>query len=172
MTSTNLGAGEPQHRADTSSERPAPDEPRASVRYEEDPDHPEPTRWIGWIIFAGLMMILLGLFHAFQGFVALFREDYYTVGSSGLAIEVDYTTWGWIHLGLGLLIVATGIGLMVGQTWARVLGVVLMLVSALVCAGFMAALPIWSVSMIALCVLVIWAIVVHGRELKTYADRW
>ena len=54
----------------------------------------EPSGWVGWIIFAGAMMIMLGFFHAIAGLVALFKDDYFLVKTSGLVVNVDYTTWG------------------------------------------------------------------------------
>ena len=58
----------------------------------------EMTGWVGWIAFAGAMMVLLGIFHIVDGLVALFRDEVFLVGRSGLTVEVDYTAWGWVHL--------------------------------------------------------------------------
>jgi hypothetical protein len=124
------------------------------------------TGWGGWIVFGGTMMVLLGSFHAIQGLVALFQDDYFAVGQSGLVVSVDYTTWGWGHLLLGLIVAGAGVGLLAGQMWARIVGVLVAMVSAVVNVGFLAAYPIWSALMILLDVLVIWAITVHGSELK------
>jgi uncharacterized membrane protein len=88
------------------------------------------------------------------------------VGKNGLAVNVDYTAWGWVHLLLGVVVALAGLALMVGQMWARVLGVVLALASAIVNIGFLAAYPVWSAMIIAIDVLVIYAIIVHGREVK------
>jgi hypothetical protein len=126
----------------------------------------EPTGWVGWIFFAGVMMIMMGIFHACAGLVALFNDEYYLVGKNGLAVNVDYTAWGWVHLLLGVVVALAGLALMVGQMWARVLGVVLALASAIVNIGFLAAYPVWSAMIIAIDVLVIYAIIVHGREVK------
>jgi hypothetical protein len=127
---------------------------------------PEVTRWTGWIVFAGIMIILLGAFQAIEGFVAIFDPGYYLVRPNGLVISVDYTAWGWVHLILGLAAVATGLGLMAGNTLARVIGVVIAVVSAILNLAFLAAYPVWSTIVITLDVVVIYAIVVHGRELK------
>jgi hypothetical protein len=126
----------------------------------------EQTAWVGWIAFAGLMMVMLGTFHAVQGLVALFKDEYFLVGKSGLTLSVDFTTWGWIHIIGGIIIVAAGVGLFVGKVWARTIGVILAMVSAIVNVSFLAAYPIWSAIMIAVDVLVIWAITVHGSELR------
>jgi hypothetical protein len=126
----------------------------------------EITGWTGWVAFGGVMMILLGFFQAIQGLVALFDSDYYLVTASGLVVNVDYTAWGWVHLIIGIGAIAAGIGLMMGNMVARVAGIALAVVSAIVNLGFIAAYPIWSTVIIAVDVIVIYAIVVHGRELK------
>jgi hypothetical protein len=126
----------------------------------------EQTAWVGWIAFAGFMMVMLGTFHAIQGLVALFKDQYFLVGKSGLTLSLDFTTWGWIHIIGGIIIAGAGIALFVGKMWARTVGVILAMSSAIVNVSFLAAYPIWSVMMIAVDVLVIWAITVHGSELK------
>ena len=122
--------------------------------------------WVGWIAFAGVMMLMLGMLHVIEGLMALFREEYYVVGNKGLTVHVDWTTWGWFHLIGGILVMLAGIGLFTGKLWARMVGVFLAVMSAVVSIGFMAAYPFWGVIMVAIAVLVIWALVVHGDELK------
>jgi hypothetical protein len=123
-----------------------------------------PTGWVGWVIFAGVMMVLLGIFQLIAGLVAIFDRGFYLVGEAGLLVVADYTTWGWVHLGLGVLLVLAGFGVMAGQTWARAVGVVLAVLSAIVAIGFLAAFPILSAIIIVLDVIVIYALAVHGRE--------
>lgn len=128
---------------------------------------PEPTGWVGWIVFAGVMMVMIGTFHMIQGLIALFKDEYYLVGKSGLTVEVDYTAWGWTHLIAGAIVFAAGLGLFAGQMWARVVGVVLAVVSAVLNFAFIAAYPFWSSIVIALDVFVIYALTAHGREMKS-----
>jgi hypothetical protein len=124
------------------------------------------TGWTGWVVFAGLMLVMLGLFQAIEGLVAIFDQGYYLVGSEGLVVNVDYTVWGWVHLILGVLAIAAGFGLIAGNMAARVVGVILAVISAILNLAFIAAYPVWSIIVIAIDVIVIYAIVVHGRELK------
>ena len=77
-------------------------------------------------------------------FIALFQEGYYRAERNDLVIQVDFTTWGWFHLVTGLLILGAGIGLLVGQTWARIIGVIFAMWSALVNVAFLEAHPVWS----------------------------
>ena len=127
---------------------------------------PERTAWVGWIMFASVMLILVGTFQAIAGLVALFNDEYYLVTRNDLVISLDYTTWGWVHLLLGIVVAGAGLGLAVGQMWARVVGILVALLSAVVNIAFLAAYPVWSTIMITIDVLVIWALTVHGKETK------
>jgi hypothetical protein len=127
---------------------------------------PEPTAWVGWVAFASSMMILLGIFQAIQGFVAIFHDGYYHVAENGLVVDVDFTAWGWTHLLLGLLIAAAGMGLLTGNVVARTLAVILAGISAVLNLLFIEAHPVWSIIIITVDVLVIYAVTVHGREMS------
>lgn len=129
--------------------------------------HGEQSGWVGWIAFAGCMMALLGSFHVIEGLVAIFNDEYFLVGASGLVVSVDLTAWGVLHLILGLIVASAGYALFAGRMWARVVGVLAAMFSAIVNLGFLAAYPFWSALMILLDVLVIWAITVHGSELRS-----
>lgn len=127
------------------------------------------TGWVGWVYFAGTMLILLGSFNAIEGLVALFNDQYYVPTRQGLLV-FDLTAWGWIHLFVGGLAVIAGVGLFTGAMWARVFGVILASVNAIAQLAFLSAYPVWAMIVIALDVLVIWALIVHGAEAKSTAD--
>ena len=147
---------------DLGSSRPAVDTTRPA--YGSSPDQ---TAWTGWVVFASFMMIMVGVFQAVEGLVALFDDGYYHVTESGLVVNVDYTVWGWVHLLLGVLILVSGIGVLTGNMAARAVAVVLAGLSAFVNLVFIEAYPVWSVIIITIDVLVIYAIIVHGRELRS-----
>ena len=126
----------------------------------------EPTAWVGLIMFAGVMMMILGGFHAMQGLVAIFKDDYYLVGQEGLIVNIDISAWGWTHLLLGVVTLIAGFAVMGGVMWARVVGIVLAAISVLVNAAFLAADPVWGALSIGIAVLVIYALTAHGSELK------
>ena len=130
-----------------------------------------PTIWAGWIMFGSVMMIMLGAFHVIQGIVALTESDYFTVSSSRLAVDADYTTWGWTHLIFGALVAVTGVCILFGQLWARMTGVLIAIMSSFMNLAFLAAYPLWSMMMIGLDVLVVWALTVHGGEMKAARAR-
>lgn len=126
----------------------------------------DPTGWVGWIMFGSVLLMMLGTFQAIVGLTALFRSGYYVVAEERLLVNVDFTAWGWVHLGLAALAWATAFGLLAGKMWARVVGIGIAALSALVNMAFVEAYPLWSMTMIALDVVVIYAIAVHGAELE------
>ncbi|MEL4318381.1 hypothetical protein WJX64_05145 [Leifsonia sp. YIM 134122] len=124
------------------------------------------TGWVGWIGFAGIILILNGIFSAVQGTVALIGPNsYYLVTDDGLFL-FDVAGWGWWNLLIGLVLIFTGIALFVGATWARVVAIIFASLSAIGQLLLVPAQPVWSILVIALNVLVIYAISAHGREVK------
>jgi hypothetical protein len=124
------------------------------------------SAWVGWVVFAAVIVITMGAFEAIEGLVAIFKDEYYLVGSSGLVVSVDYTVWGWVHLVLGVAAVAAGVGLLQGRNWGRIVVIVLAGLSALVNLGFLSAYPIWSTMVIALDVIIIYALTVHWKDVR------
>jgi hypothetical protein len=137
---------------------------RGSASTGRGQDH-DRTLWAGWVAFAGLLLITIGIFQVTQGLVALFDDGFYAVSPDRLVVQVDYNTWGWVHIGLGVVGGLVGIGLLVGNLAARIAGVLLASLSVLVNVAFTSAYPLWSAMVIVMDVVVIYAIVVHWREL-------
>jgi hypothetical protein len=114
-------------------------------------------------MFAGVLMILAGLWSVLAGFAAILNDEVY-VTTPEYVYSFDITGWGWIHLILGALVVAAGVGVVQGATWAVVVGIVLASLSALVNFAFIPYYPVWSIVIIALDVVVIWALASYRRE--------
>lgn len=128
------------------------------------PQDTKPSAWAsGLILFAGVMMALAGSFQALAGLVAIFQDEFY-VATPNYLMQFDTTTWGWIQLLLGIVVLGAGFAVMSGQTWGRVVGIILAAVSALANFAFIPYYPFWSMTIIALDVFIIWALAVHGRE--------
>ena len=118
----------------------------------------EPSGWAtGAIIFAAALLLLIGSFQIVAGLVAILDDDFYVV-TRNYTFDLDTTAWGWIHLLVGILLVVTAWGLGSGQTWARVTGIVLAIVSAIENFFFIPYYPWWSILVIAFDVWVIWAL--------------
>ncbi|MGM1061425.1 DUF7144 family membrane protein [Saccharothrix sp. Mg75] len=118
--------------------------------------------WAGWIAFAAVMTVLVGVFNTIFGLVALFAVEQYAVGPHGLLV-FSLTTWGWVHLVVGVASVVAGVSLTGGAVWARGVVVLLVSVNAVAQVVFMPAHPLWSLVAVTLDVVVIWALVVHGN---------
>jgi hypothetical protein len=109
------------------------------------------------VLLAAWLMILSGAFQFFQGIAAVAKGSFYAV-SGNYAFKIDTTAWGWIHLVLGLIIAVTGFFLLNNSAWARGVGIGLAVIQALSQFFFMPYYPLWSISIIALDVFIIWAL--------------
>jgi hypothetical protein len=126
----------------------------------------ETSGWAaGFVLFAALMMIIGGIFQALQGLAGIVENEFY-VTTRNYVFEADATTWGWTHLIIGVIVGLAGLALLAGQTWARVVGIFLAVVSAISDFLFIPYYPLWSLLIIALDVFVIWALAAHGGELR------
>jgi hypothetical protein len=119
----------------------------------------------GFILFAATMMILVGIFHVIDGLVALFDKSFYVVARA-YTFQFDVTTWGWVHLILGVVIAFGGWGLLSGRTWARAVAIILAVLSVIANFLFIPYYPFWSIIAITIGVFVIWAVAAHGREMR------
>lgn len=124
-----------------------------------------PTAWVGWIVLASVLLCLAGLFNAITGLVAIFSDKIYVQGSAA-TVAFDVTGWGWFHLFWGLLLFGTGLALYAGATWARIVAILVVSVNMVTQLMEMPAYPLWSLLIIAVDLLVLWAIIVHGDELR------
>jgi hypothetical protein len=134
-------------------------------------DDAEPrARWIGLVLFAGLMAIMAGAVQALIGISALLVDDWFVVGSDGLVVPVNYTVWGLVHIAIGLLLIAAGYGIITARSWGRTTGIVVAVLSAVVNMLFIAAYPAWSLIVIAFDVLTIYALAVYGRAVMGFVS--
>jgi hypothetical protein len=125
----------------------------------------EVSGWaIGWTAFAAIMMMIIGFFQSFAGLVAIL-EDELIVLTPKYLLQFNVTTWGWIHLILGIVVILAGFALFSGAVWARTVGVLLAAGSLIAMFAWLPYYPIWAIIIIAMDVFVIWALTVHGRDI-------
>jgi hypothetical protein len=120
---------------------------------------------VGLIVFAAIMLMMAGTFQFLAGLVALFENEFY-VTTRNYVFQLDATTWGWIHLLLGIVLGVAGWGLLSGRTWGRVVAITVAAISALANFLFLPYYPFWALTIITLDVLVIWAVAAHGRDVQ------
>jgi hypothetical protein len=121
---------------------------------------------VGWISFAGFMMILGGSFAVLAGLALLINPDAYTVKDT--LFEANATTWGWWQLIIGSVLVLSGFGVFVGNVLARTVGVIVAMLSAIGAFASMQVYPLWAICVIAIDVAVIWALTAHGRDVQKF----
>jgi hypothetical protein len=120
---------------------------------------------VGLTAFAAVLMVMAGVMHVIQGIVAIVNDDFFVLGQD-YVFEFDLTAWGWAHLIVGIVVFAAGVGLFTGQVWARTAAVVVACLSILASFAWLPYYPLWSMLVIALGVLVIWAVTAHGRDIS------
>ncbi len=118
---------------------------------------------MGWTMFAAVMMVMIGIWHAMAGLVAIIEDEFYVVGAQ-YVFQFDTTSWGWIHIILGIVILFAGFGLLSGAVWARTVGVILAVISGIAAFAWLPYYPIWGVLLAAGAIAVIWALTAHGRD--------
>jgi hypothetical protein len=117
----------------------------------------------GWVTFAGAMMILAGFFQGIAGLVAIFKPTLYVANANNL-VAFDYTQWGWIHLFLGIILIMSAFSLFSGHLWGRIVAITIATLSAVANFAFIWAYPFWSITVIIIDVLVIFAVARYGHE--------
>jgi hypothetical protein len=125
--------------------------------------------WSGWIAFAGIVIIVVGVMDVLQGFVAILKDEYVVATPKGLAI-LDVTGWGWATLIWGVLLIVAALGLLGGAGWARWLAIIGVAVNAVQQIAFQAnypqAYPLWNLVIIALNIVVLYALTARWQGFK------
>ena len=125
------------------------------------------SRWSGWIGFAGWLMIIVGALDFFEGLIAVIRRTYYVLTPNQIVV-FDLRTWGWITLIWGIIVVFAGWGLITRVSWARWFAIVVGSLNIIGQLGFVgsAQYPLWALTVLALTVVVVYALIVHWDEAK------
>jgi hypothetical protein len=119
----------------------------------------------GWVVFAGIVMIVGGTFAFFEGLAALLKGGNFYASVPNYPFGTSVTTWGWIVLIAGIVVFLAGFGVMTGALWARIVGITLASLSALANFFFIPFYPIWALTITTLDIFVIWALAAHGKAL-------
>ena len=120
---------------------------------------------VGWISFAGILLIIAGSFAMLAGLAGIINPDTFVVTKDNL-VKVSTSTWGWWHLILGAIVFFSGFGVFMGNVLARTVGVIAAIVSMISAFVYMSVYPIWGITIVAIDFAVIWALTVHGRDIQ------
>jgi hypothetical protein len=163
--STSQASESPADGARAGTQQSGAAEQRPVPRHARPDAEPAPaTAWLGWVLFTSILLAAAGVVNAIQGLVALFNEDFFHTSGGQLPAGVNFTVWGWAFLVVGAILIVAGLGLALGHTWARVVGVLVAAVNLLVNLGFADVYPAWTAITVALDVITIYALTVHGGE--------
>ena len=127
------------------------------------------TAWAGWVIFASTMLVVVGTFNLIQGLVAIFDDERLVIVANKL-IAVDLTGWGWLTLIFGVVMIITGFGLLTVRTWARITAIVIVALHALAQMSSLGAYPVWSLLMITLDTVLLYALTVRWSAASASLD--
>jgi hypothetical protein len=118
---------------------------------------------MGFITFAGVLMIVTGTLWFFQGLAAIIEDEFYVV-TQNYAFDLDVTTWGWVHMIGGIVLGLAGLFLFTGNMAARILAVFICALSIIANFLYVPYYPVWSLLIVAMNIGIIWALVAHGRD--------
>jgi hypothetical protein len=116
-------------------------------------------------------MIIMGALDFFEGLIAVIRGNYYVLTANQI-IVFDMRTWGWVTLGWGIVIALVGFGVLAGSGFARWFAIVVASLNFIVELGFVgsSAYPLWSIAILALNVIILYALIVHWRDFEVEVE--
>ena len=120
---------------------------------------------VGWIAFAGILLIIGGSFAMLAGLAGIINPDTFVVTKDNL-LKVSTSTWGWWHLMVGAIVFFSGFGVFTGNVLARTIGVIAAIVSMISAFLYMSVYPIWGITIVLIDFAIIWALTVHGRDIQ------
>lgn len=124
------------------------------------------STWSGWVLFAGVVLFVIGCLNAIQGLAALFKDDVHAVTESGLLISTDWTTWGWSVLIWGVITLLAGVGLFSAKEWARWFALIVVVINLIGQFTYFSAFPLWSLIVIGLDLAVLFALTARWEYAK------
>ena len=136
------------------------------MHHPTEPPHVSSGSWTGWVVFASIMLMINGSINVVQGLVALLQDDYFLVPNGDELLLTDFTGWGIAMLLWGALLALGGFGLFSGQSWARWFAIFVASLGILLQIAFLNTFPIWSVVIIGLDVVIIFALTARWDEAR------
>lgn len=150
--STHVGDG-----ARTRRSAPPPQEWQSDERYS---GYAQEERGLGWLMFAGTMIAIVGIINFIYGIAAIDKSTFF-VGNAQYIIS-DLNTWGWVIMFTGVIQFVAAIGIFMRSQWARWVGVATAGVNAIIQLIFIASFPLASLAIFAIDILVLYGLITYG----------
>lgn len=115
---------------------------------------------MGFVVFAGAMMIMGGIFQFIQGLAAVIQDDFFVL-TRNYAFDLDVTSWGWVHMITGIVVMLAGFYVFTGNLAARMLGIAIAIISGIINFFYIPYYPVWSLLIIAIDIGVVWALATY-----------
>jgi hypothetical protein len=129
----------------------------------------EVTGWTGWVAFASFLLMFDGIMQIIYGFAAVLHQGWYITTSQGAAI-INTAAWGWVGMLTGLVLLLTGLSLLRGNAFGRVMGTLFVALGFIVNLALLAVTPIWSSIALVAYALAGYAILAHGGEMRAIPE--
>ena len=112
----------------------------------------------GLALFAGIMMVVVGIFQALAGIAALANDSFFVVARN-YTFNIDVTAWGWIHIVFGVVVGLVGVGVIMGNLFARISAIIVVSFVMIDNFLFIPYYPLWAILLLAIDALIMWALV-------------
>jgi hypothetical protein len=134
-----------------------------TVMVAEEVSFPEsPRRRANWVAFAAALLAVSGIFKVFDALWAFKYDDDVSTEVQTFIFERDLTSWGWVWLVVGIVLIATGFAVVTGAEWARWVGIVAASLAAITFLPWIYYQPLWTILSVSLAMLVVYALVAYG----------
>ena len=123
----------------------------------------------GWKLFAGIMLMIVGVLNVFDGLVAITQANYIRRNTGGvLPLTNNVKNWGWVELIVGVIVVLAAFGVLSGATWARIVGIIVASLNLMFQFAYIGHNEFWGFTMIVIDILVIYGLAAHGGRESEY----
>ena len=125
-------------------------------------DYGVPARGVGWLAFAGTLLVISGAFKILDALWAFKYDDEVSEEVQTVLFEGDLASWGWVWLSVGVVLILAGIAVVGGSEWARWFGIIVAAVAAISFLPWIYYQPLWTILSVSLAMLVIYALATYG----------
>lgn len=126
----------------------------------------EGSAWSGWVVFAAVVMLIVGVIDIVQGLAAVLKDEVFLVTESGLLVTTDFTAWGWSLIIWGIVVILAAGALFGGREWGRWFAIVVLVINLIGQIAWFPAYPLWSLLAIGLGIAVLYALTAGWKGAK------
>ncbi len=118
----------------------------------------------GWLTFAGIMLIIAGVYNGLSGIAALSDDDTVAANVTEVLLGIDLTAWGWFLLIAGVLQLLAGILILMQNVWGLWLGVIFACLSAFMTVFMIFTFPLWGMAVLTIDILILYGLLTRSDE--------